>query len=65
MQETDNTLREQVEAALLRAAQKARALAEQTHTPFIIWRDGKVINLTEAESQENETAPQPLFTQKP
>lgn len=29
-------------AALERAARKAREVAEQTHTPLVIYRDGKV-----------------------
>jgi hypothetical protein len=31
-----------VEAALRRAAQRARELARQTHTPLVIYRNGKI-----------------------
>jgi hypothetical protein len=44
--ETDKTLRD-VEAALRRAAKNAWALAVQTGTPFIVWQDGKVVDLNE------------------
>jgi len=33
-----------VPAALARAAQSARALAERTRTPLLVARDGKLIN---------------------
>jgi len=32
-----------VEAALLRAARRAREIARQTNTPLIIERDGKIV----------------------
>ena len=32
-----------VEAALLRAAQRARKTAKDTGTPLVIYRDGKII----------------------
>ncbi len=32
-----------VEAALLRAAKKAREVAEQTHTPLVIYENGHVV----------------------
>jgi hypothetical protein len=32
-----------VEAALLRAAQKARKTAKDTHTPLVIYKDGQII----------------------
>jgi hypothetical protein len=32
-------------AALRRAAKRARKLAEETGTPFYVWKDGKVVNL--------------------
>jgi hypothetical protein len=31
-----------IEAALLRAAQRAREVARQHGTPLVIWRDGRV-----------------------
>jgi hypothetical protein len=31
-----------IEAALLRAAQRARVVARQHGTPLVIWRDGRV-----------------------
>lgn len=31
-----------VEAALRRAAQRARELARQTHTPLVVYKDGKI-----------------------
>jgi len=31
------------EVALRRAARKARTIAEKTHTPLVIYEDGKVI----------------------
>ncbi|MEA2083510.1 MAG: hypothetical protein U9O82_04575 [Thermodesulfobacteriota bacterium] len=32
-----------VEAALLRAAQKARKTARETRTPLVIYKDGRII----------------------
>lgn len=32
-----------IEVALRRAAKKARALAEQTHTPIVVYEKGQVI----------------------
>lgn len=34
-----------VEPALRRAAKKARELSRRAHTPFIIYRDGKIVDL--------------------
>lgn len=31
-----------VEAALHRAAQRARELAKQTHTPLVVYKNGKI-----------------------
>lgn len=31
-----------VEAALQRASQRARTVAEQTHTPVVVFKDGKI-----------------------
>jgi protein-disulfide isomerase len=36
----------QVEAALKRAAAKARLLGNQTGTPVFVLRDGKIVDLT-------------------
>lgn len=33
------------ERALHRAATRARQLAEQTGTPFYVWKDGRVVDL--------------------
>jgi capsule polysaccharide export protein KpsC/LpsZ len=35
-----------VDKALKRAAKKARELAVKTHTPFYVFEDGKVVDLT-------------------
>jgi hypothetical protein len=32
-------------AALKRASKRARKIAEETNTPFYVWKDGKVVNL--------------------
>jgi len=34
--------------ALRRSARAARRLAEQTGTPFYVWKDGRVVNLNPA-----------------
>jgi capsule polysaccharide export protein KpsC/LpsZ len=34
------------DTALKRAAKKARALAKQTRTPFYVYEDGKVVDLS-------------------
>lgn len=48
----------QVETALRRAAQKARLLAEQTHTPLVVVRDGQLlVELVSPVSQENHNNP--------
>lgn len=39
------------EEALQRAAEKARELSRQTNTPFIVLRDGKIVDLN-AEERE-------------
>lgn len=44
MQEND-TFFAQINEALKRAAQKARDLSAQTNTPFIVFKDGKIIDL--------------------
>jgi len=35
----------QADAALIRAAKRARELAEQTNTPLIVQKDGKLVKL--------------------
>ena len=44
-----------VEAALRRAAQRARELGERTKTPVYVLRDGKIVNLL-AENAQQEPA---------
>jgi hypothetical protein len=47
-----------VEAALRRAAAKARELGRRTNTPVYILRDGKIVDLTaEAEAQATDAGP--------
>ncbi len=36
---------QQADAALHRAAKRARELAEQTNTPLVVQRDGRIVNL--------------------
>jgi hypothetical protein len=45
------------EAALRRAAQKARELGERTNTPVYVLRDGRIVNLTSAVDQHEASAP--------
>lgn len=48
----------QVETALRRAAQKARLLAEQTHTPLVVVRDGQLlVEQVSPVSQESQNNP--------
>ena len=43
-----------VEVALQRAAQKARKIARDTHTPLVIYQDGQIIMQTvDEETQES------------
>ncbi len=44
-----------VEAALLRAAQRARKTAKDTGTPLVIYRDGRTILLPVDEETHPET----------
>jgi pyruvate/2-oxoacid:ferredoxin oxidoreductase alpha subunit len=54
--ETDPDLA-QAGAALERAARDARRLADQTDTPFIVFIDGKIVDLRKLEQeQESESA---------
>jgi pyruvate/2-oxoacid:ferredoxin oxidoreductase alpha subunit len=53
--ETDPDLA-QAGAALERAARDARRLADQTDTPFIVFIDGKIVDLRKIE-QESQVAP--------
>ncbi len=46
-------------AALERAARRARLLAEQTDTPFLIFRDGKIINLRDEQQSSPVTTTEP------
>ena len=52
--ETDPDLA-QAGAALERAARDARLLADQTNTPFIVFIDGRIVDLREV---ERESAPE-------
>lgn len=45
----------QINEALKRASQKARELSAQTNTPFIIFKDGKIIDLQNM-ANEKETS---------
>jgi pyruvate/2-oxoacid:ferredoxin oxidoreductase alpha subunit len=58
--ETDPDLA-QAGAALERAARDARRLADQTDTPFIVFIDGKIVDLRkiERESQVASTVREP------
>jgi hypothetical protein len=48
----------QVEIALRRAAQKARLLAAQTHTPLVVVRDGQLlVEQVSPVSQESQNNP--------
>ena len=53
--ETDPDLA-QAGAALERAARDARLLADQTNTPFLVFIDGKIVDLRKLE-QESATEP--------
>ncbi len=44
-----------VEAALVRAAQRARKTAKDTGTPLVIYRDGRTILLPVDEETHSET----------
>ena len=44
-----------VEEALRRAGTRARKIAEQTNTPLVIYKDGKVIKKKVATDEKNET----------
>ena len=59
--ETDPDLA-QAGAALERAARDARLLADQTNTPFLVFIDGKIVDLRklEKESQIESTAGKPI-----
>ncbi|HZM87666.1 MAG TPA: hypothetical protein VFF31_14185 [Blastocatellia bacterium] len=48
--ETDPDLA-QAGAALERAARDARRLADQTDTPFLVFIDGKIVDLREIEQE--------------
>jgi hypothetical protein len=48
--ETDPDLA-QAGAALERAARAARLLADQTNTPFLVFIDGKIVDLRKAEQE--------------
>ena len=43
-----------VEAALRRAALRARKISEQNNTPFIVYEDGRIVDLN-AEGNETDT----------
>lgn len=50
--ETDPDLA-QAGAALERAARDARRLADQTNTPFLVFIDGKIVDLRKLEQETN------------
>jgi len=45
-----------VEAALSRAAKKAKELARQTGTKIVVTRDGKLVKETPADEKKTESA---------
>jgi hypothetical protein len=53
MNQNDKSASSGVAAALHRASQRARELARQTHTPLVVYRNGKI------EHQEMADAPKP------
>ena len=40
--------------ALLRAAKKARALSKATGTGFLVWRNGRTVDLNEAQKRPDK-----------
>jgi len=46
-----------VEAALRRAAQRARELSKQTHTPLVVYKDGKIERQTLSDTPANNKDP--------
>ncbi len=44
-----------VEAALRRAARRARELGERTGTPVYVLRDGKIVDLTRENADQKQT----------
>ena len=44
------------EVALKRAAKKARLIAEETNTPLVYYRDGKVIKEFSAKTKEKQAS---------
>lgn len=44
-----------IEAALRRAARRARELGERTGTPVYILRDGKIVDLTRENGHQKQT----------
>ena len=51
--------------ALLRAAKKARELSIATGTPFIIWKDGKVVDLNAKPKKQKRRATKLSKNRKP
>lgn len=45
---------EKADEALRRAAVRARELSRQTNTPFIVYRNGKIVDLNAEERAEKE-----------
>ena len=54
--ETDPDLA-QAGAALERAARNARRLADQTNTPFLVFIDGKIVDLRKLEQESQIESP--------
>ena len=44
-------------AALLRAAKKARELSRRAHTPFIVYQNGKIVDLNAKSDRRKKTSP--------
>ena len=42
-----------VERALTRAGRRARQRADETHTPFYVWKSGRVVDVAKSASPRN------------
>lgn len=45
---------ENVEAALLRAAKRAREIAKQTHTPLVYYENGRVVKIFVEQNEDRQ-----------
>ena len=43
-----------IDAALRRAAIRARETAQRTHTPVVIWQDGKIVEIRDESVKRDE-----------